>query len=59
MGFALRAPNNEYVMDISFGSQGFLPALARVFSHVRALLCYSGRCSINYHRSMTYLLSAQ
>ena len=33
----VRAPCNKYALSVSFGSEGFSPALARVFNHVSVL----------------------
>ncbi len=37
MGMGVRAPHNKYALSVSFGSEGFSPALARVFNHVSGL----------------------
>ncbi len=37
MGMGVRAPCNKYALSVSFGSEGFSPALARVFNHVSVL----------------------
>ncbi len=41
MGMGVRAPCNKYALSVSFGSEGFSPALARVFNHVSVLWAYS------------------
>ncbi len=40
MGMGVRAPCNKYALSVSFGSEGFSPALARVFNHVSVLWAY-------------------